>query len=229
VPIAGMLGDAYIAERAKSISMRRTLKPSEIAPGQPTPAEGPDTTHFSVVDAKGNVVSTTTTLGSSYGSGAVVEGAGFLLNDQMKNFALEVGRDAQTLSTSPANALAPGKRMMSTMAPTIVYRDGKPWLVTGTPGGATILNTILQVVLNVVDHGMNVADATHAPRIHQQWRGTMKMEPGFSPDTIRLLEERGHKVERDETMGSAQSIVIDRGYYHGAADPRRPGAAAVAP
>jgi gamma-glutamyltranspeptidase/glutathione hydrolase len=118
---------------------------------------------------------------------------------------------------------------MSTMAPTIVLRDGKPWLVTGTPGGSTILNTILQVIVNVVDHRMNVADATHASRIHQQWRGTMKMEPGFSPDTIRLLEQRGHKVERDETMGSAQSIMIQDGYFYGAADPRRPGAAAAPP
>jgi gamma-glutamyltranspeptidase/glutathione hydrolase len=229
VPVAALMSDDYAAERAARISLRRTLKPADIAPGSPEPADSPDTTHFSVADVKGNIVATTTTLGASYGSGAAVEGAGFLLNDQMKNFALEIGRDAETLSTSPANVLAPGKRMMSTMAPTIVLRDGKPWLVTGTPGGSTILNTILQVIVNVVDHRMNVADATHASRIHQQWRGTMKMEPGFSPDTIRLLEQRGHKVERDETMGSAQSIMIQDGYFYGAADPRRPGAAAAPP
>jgi gamma-glutamyltranspeptidase / glutathione hydrolase len=229
VPVAGLTSAGYADQRAKQISMRRTLKPSEITPGAPVPADSPDTTQISIADVLGNVVSETTTLGSSYGSGAMIEGAGFLLNDQMKNFAMEAGRDAQALSTSPANALAPGKRMMSTMSPTIVLRDGKPWLVTGTPGGSTILNTILQILVNTIDHGMNVAEAEHAPRIHQTWRGAMHMERAFSPDTIRILKERGHKIELDDTMGSAQSIMIQDGVFYGAADPRRPGATAAAP
>jgi gamma-glutamyltranspeptidase/glutathione hydrolase len=229
VPLAGLMSQGYADQRAKQISMRRTLKPSQITPGAPVPRDSPDTTHISVADAQGNIVSETTTLGSSYGSGAVIEGAGFLLNDQMKNFSMEAGREGETLDTSPANALAPGKRMMSTMAPTIVLRDGKPWLVTGTPGGSTILNTILQIIVNTIDHGMNVAEATHAPRIHQTWRGTLHMERAFSPDTIRILEERGHKIELDDTMGSAQSIMFEDGFICGAADPRRPGATAVAP
>jgi len=132
------------------------------------------------------------------------------------------------LSTSPANALAPRKRMMSTMAPTIVFRDGKPWLVTGTPGGSTIPNTILHIIVNVVDHRMNIAAATHAPRVHQQWKPTkLEVEPGYNVDTLRLLEQKGHDVEVESTIGSAQSIVIDNGRFYGAADPRRPGAAAV--
>jgi gamma-glutamyltranspeptidase/glutathione hydrolase len=176
------------------------------------------------------VVSVTTTLGDSFGAGAAIEGAGFLLNNQMKNFALEHGqRDAATLSTSPANALQPGKRMMSTMSPTIVFRDNRPWIVVGTPGGATIHNTILQVIVNVIDHRMNIAEATHAPRIHQQWRGALEMEPGFSPDTVRILRQRGHEITEEQTMGSAQSILIEGGLFYGAADPRRPGAAAVPP
>lgn len=232
LPTGGLASKGYARERAKLISPRRVLKASDIAPGDPRPfLESPDTTHISVADAQGSVVSMTTTLGSSFGASTMVENAGFLLNNQMKNFALEYGtRDVVTLSTSPANRLEPGKRMMSTMAPAIVLRGGRPWIVTGTPGGSTIHNTIIQLLVNVIDHGMNIADATHAPRIHQQWKPEgLKMEPGFSPDTVRLLTGRGHRVERDETMGSAQSIVIEDGLFHGAADPRRPGAAAVAP
>lgn len=229
LPLQGLISKRYAAERARLISRRRASSPPDIAPGDPWRYEGTQTTHLSVADAAGNVVSNTYTLGASYGSGAVIEDAGFLLNDQMKNFALQAGEEGVRLGTSPANALAPSKRMMSTMAPTLVFRDGKPWLVTGTPGGSTILNTILQIIVNVVDHRMNIAAATHAPRIHQQWRpGKLEVEPGFSVDTLRLLESRGHDVEVRSTIGSAQSILIENGRFYGAADPRRPGAAAVA-
>jgi len=230
VPLAGMTSKAYAAERAKLIRRDRALETPEIAPGDPWRYEGNNTTHFSVADAAGNVVSNTYTLGSSYGSGAVIAGAGFILNDQMRNFAYRSSAEEQALATSPANAFAPGKRMMSTMAPTIVFKDGKPWLITGTPGGSTILNTIFQVIVNVVDHGMNVAAATHAPRIHQQWKpDDLDVEPGFNPDTVALLKAKGHEVDPEETMGSAQSILIEKGRFYGAADPRRPGAVAVAP
>jgi gamma-glutamyltranspeptidase/glutathione hydrolase len=230
VPLASLTSDAYAARRARLISMRRATDPRRLSPGDLSSAEGRDTTHFSIADARGNAVSVTTTLGDSFGAGAAIDGAGFLLNNQMKNFALEYGaRDASTLSTSPANTLAPGKRMMSTMSPTMIFRDGRPWIIVGTPGGATIHNTILQVIVNVIDHRMNIAEATNAPRIHQQWRGELNLEPGFSPDTLRLLRQRGHDVREEETMGSAQSILIEGGLFYGAADPRRPGAAAVPP
>lgn len=222
LPTRGLISKAYGAERAKLIRRDRAMDPPDLSPGDPWRYEGPNTTHFSVADSAGNVVSNTYTLGSSYGSGAAIAGAGFLLNDQMRNFSLRA--EAQ------ANAMAPGKRMMSTMAPTIVFKDGKPWLVTGSPGGSTILNTILQMIVNVVDHGLNVAEATHVPRIHQQWKpGDLEVEPGFNPDTIALLKAKGHDVEVEDTQGSAQSIQIENGRFLGAADPRRPGALAVAP
>jgi gamma-glutamyltranspeptidase/glutathione hydrolase len=229
VPLAQLTSDAYGAHRASLISMRRATDPRRVGAGD-LGEEGRDTTHFSVADARGNAVSVTTTLGDSFGSGAVIETAGFLLNNQMKNFALEHGRrDGATLATSPANALAPGKRMMSTMSPTMVFRSGRPWIVLGTPGGSTIHNTILQILVNVIDHRMNIAEATNAPRIHQQWRGALNLEPGFSPDTVRILGQRGHETRQEETMGSAQSILIENGVFYGAADPRRPGAAAIPP
>jgi gamma-glutamyltranspeptidase / glutathione hydrolase len=229
VPLAQLTSDAYAAQRARLISMRRATDPRRISAGV-LGEEGRDTTHFSVADADGNAVSVTTTLGDSFGSGAVIETAGFLINNQMKNFALEYGRrEGAALATSPANALAPGKRMMSTMSPTILFRNGRPWIVLGTPGGSTIHNTILQILVNVIDHRMNIAEATNAPRIHQQWRGALNMEPGFSPDTIAILRQRGHEARQEETMGSAQSILIENGLFYGAADPRRPGAAAVPP
>jgi len=229
VPLGQLTSDAYAAERARLISMRRATDPRRVSAGD-LGQEGRDTTHFSVADARGNAVSVTTTLGDSFGSGAAIETAGFLLNNQMKNFAMQHGqRDGATLATSPANALAPGKRMMSTMSPTMVFRNGTPWIVLGTPGGSTIHNTILQILVNVIDHRMNIAEATHAPRVHQQWRGPLNVEPGFSPDTIRILRQRGHDVREEETMGSAQSILIENGLFYGAADPRRPGAAAIPP
>lgn len=230
VPLAGLLSKQYARERAALISRDRALGVPDIAPGDPWRHEGTETTHFSVADAAGNVVSNTYTLGSSYGSGAVVDRLGFILNDQMRNFALRAGSDDPGLQGSPANALAPGKRMMSTMAPTIVFRAGAPWLVTGTPGGSTILNTIVQLIVNVVDYDLNVAAATHAPRIHQQWRpAKLEAEPSFSLDTVRLLQAKGHEVQIDDTQGSTQSILIEDGRFYGAADPRRPGASAAAP
>lgn len=223
LPMKGLLSKEYAADRARTIRKDRALAAPDLSPGDPWRYEGPNTTHFSVADSAGNVVSNTYTLGSSYGSGAAVAGAGFLLNDQMRNFSLRAGDDLP-------NALAGGKRMMSTMAPTIVFRDDRPWLVTGTPGGSTILNTILQVIVNVVDHGLNVAEATHTPRVHQAWKpGDLEVEPGFNPDTIALLEAKGHEVKVDDTQGSSQSIQIEDGRFLGAADPRRPGALAVAP
>lgn len=227
LPVAQLISQAYADQRSALISTGGVLPAPSLVPGDPWEVEGIDTTHFSVVDDEGNVVSNTYTLGSSFGSGAVVDGAGFLLNDQMKNFNRRMGPDGRPIT---ANGMEPGKRMISTMAPTIVFKGGRPWLVTGTPGGSTIPNSLFQLIVNVVDHDMNVAEATTTPRIHQDGaKGALQVEPGLNRDTIRLLEGLGHRIEVDQTIGSTQSILIEDGQLLGAADPRRPGSAAVLP
>lgn len=227
VPLKGLTSKAYAAELAKQISSERSIPSSALKAGDPIPYESPNTTHFSVADKFGNAVSNTFTLGADFGSGVAVAGAGFVLNNQMDNFshaqALRAERDGKPL---PPNAMAPGKRMLSTMVPTMVFKDGKPWLVTGSPGGSTIIGTVLQVVVNVVDFGLNVGEAVHEPRIHQL-RDELEVEPNFNPDTVAKLKALGHEVKVGQTMGSAQSILIDGGQFYGGADPRRPGAAAV--
>ena len=230
VPLTGYTSKAYAAERVKLISPDRPLSKDDVGPGNPWKYESPSTTHFSVADAAGNAVSTTYTLGADFGSGVMVAGAGFVLNNQMNNYSHEQAFEAaKSKAPAPLNAMAPGKRMLSTMMPTIVFKDDKPWLVTGTPGGSTIIDTVLQVIVNVIDFKLNVAEATHQPRIFQNERLGMDVEPNFNPDTIAALRAKGHPVKIAETMGSAQSIMIDKGLYLGAADPRRPGATAVAP
>jgi gamma-glutamyltranspeptidase/glutathione hydrolase len=227
-PIRGFVSKAYAAQRAKLISKDRAKPVKELGEGDPWRFESPQTTHFSVADTQGNVVSTTYTLGADFGSGVMLEGTGILLNNQMDNFSHEQAAEARAKGQpAPLNAMAPGKRMLSTMMPTIVFKAGKPWLVTGTPGGATIIDTILQLVVNVVDFGLNVDEATHQPRIYQGTTDSLRVEPNFNPDTVAALKGRGHRITSDETMGSAQSIMIENGLFLGAADPRRPGAKAI--
>lgn len=221
VPIRGYISDAMANTLAARIKPDAVTPVADITPMNAQPFESRETTHYSVVDRHGNAVSNTYTLGASFGSGYVVPETGILLDNQIRNFTY--GQDGH------ANAIAPGKRMVSTMTPTIVLApDGEVLLVTGTPGGSRIINVILQVIVNVVEHGMNVAEATHAPRIHQQWRTpNLGVERGISVDAIALLEKMGHVVEQQQTMGSTQSIVLRDGLLYGAADPRRPGALAV--
>ncbi|HLL58274.1 MAG TPA: gamma-glutamyltransferase [Allosphingosinicella sp.] len=227
-PIRGFVSKAYAAERAKLISKERAKPVKLLGEGDPWRFESPQTTHFSVADAQGNVVSTTYTLGADFGSGVMLEGTGILLNNQMDNFSHEQAAEARAKGTpAPLNAMAPGKRMLSTMMPTIIFKAGKPWLVTGTPGGSTIIDTVLQLVVNVVDFGLNVDEATHQPRIYQGNTDTLRVEPNFNPDTVLALKAKGHRISSDETMGSAQSILIENGFFLGAADPRRPGAKAI--
>lgn len=229
-PVNGFTSKAYAAERAKLIDPLHARPAEQLAPGDPLSFESPSTTHLSVVDGDGNVVSMTYTLGSDFGSGVMIAGTGVLLNNQMNNFSHEQAWEARRTRTAPPkNAMAPGKRMLSTMMPTIVMKDGKPWLVTGTPGGSTIIDTVVQVVVNTVDYGLNVAEATHQPRIYQGTSNRLDVEPNFNPDTVAALTALGHEVHSAETMGSAQSIMIERGLLLGAADPRRPGALAVEP
>ena len=230
VPLKGFVSKAYGDERARLIDPDKARPAKELGAGDPWKFESPNTTHFSVADAAGNVVSTTYTLGADFGSGVMVEGAGFVLNNQMNNYAHEAAfKAAARGEAAPLNAMAPGKRMLSTMMPTIIFKDGKPWLITGTPGGSTIIDTVLQVIVNVIDFDLNVAEATHQPRIFQNASDTLEVEPNFNADTVAALRAKGHPVKTAETMGSAQSIMIDKGLFLGAADPRRPGALAVAP
>ena len=222
VPIAGILSASLAREMAARISPDRATPVEEISPEDAFPYESRDTTQVSVVDGEGNAVSLTYTLGYSFGSGLVVPGTGIILDNQMRNFSI---RDPDV----HANRMEPGKRVVSTMTPTMVFDgDDRLFLVTGTPGGSRIHNVILQLIVNTVDYGMNIAEATHAPRIYQAWREPeLGVERGVGADSLRLLEAMGHEIEIQQTMGSTQSIVLSNGLLYGAADPRRPGAAAL--
>jgi gamma-glutamyltranspeptidase/glutathione hydrolase len=228
VPLKGLTSKAYAAELAKQISTERSIPGRDLKAGDPIPYESPNTTHFSVADKEGNAVSNTFTLGADFGSGVAVAGAGFILNNQMDNFSYAQAQKAEAAGQPlPPNAMLPGKRMLSTMMPTMVFKDGKPWLITGSPGGSTIIGTVLQVVVDVVDFGLNVGEAAHQPRINQLRGDELEVEPNFNPDTVAKLQALGHKVKTGETMGSAQSILIEGATFYGGADPRRPGAFAA--
>ena len=226
VPIDELTSKAYAADILGQISRGRAATAAEIAPGDLAPYESAETTHFSVVDAEGNAVANTYTINFSYGTGMVADGTGILLNNELDDFSAKPGvPNAYGLIGGDANAVEPGKRPLSSMSPTLVLRDGRPVLVTGSPGGSRIITTTLQVIMNVIDHGMNVAEATHAPRIHHQWLpDELRVEEGLSSDTIRLLEQRGQNVVVKNAMGSTQSIMVTDDGLYGASDPRRAGA-----
>lgn len=226
VPVAGLTSKAYAGSLRPKIDRRRAALASEIAPGDPLPYESNETTHFSVMDRAGNVVSNTTTINFSYGTGIVAAGTGILLNNEMDDFSAKSGvANAYGLIGGAANAIEPAKRPLSSMTPTILFKDGRPVLATGSPGGSRIITTVLQVIMNLVDHGMNVAAATAAPRIHHQWLpDELRVEQGLSPDTVQALTALGHKVVVKNAMGSTQSIRRDAQGFFGASDPRRPGA-----
>ncbi|HIG50135.1 MAG TPA: gamma-glutamyltransferase [Gammaproteobacteria bacterium] len=229
VPIDGLLDKHYAKERAKSINLKAKTPSEDIFPGKiPFIDESPDTTHFSVIDSDGNAVSNTYTLGSSFGSGVTVPEGGFLLNNQMRNFSHLYGKsDELSLSTSSANKLEPGKRMISTQTPTLVFNpEGNLMMILGSPGGGRIPNIIAQVISNVIDHKLGFAEAVMAPRINQRVGKNLELESGFSPDTIELLKVIGHQPKPSTTMGSVQAIFLSQGYIHGVSDTRRPGAKA---
>ena len=229
VPIDGLLDKHYAKERAKSINSKVKTPSEDIFPGKiPFIDESPDTTHFSVIDSDGNAVSNTYTLGSSFGSGVTVPEGGFLLNNQMRNFSHLYGKsDELSLSTSSANKLEPGKRMISTQTPTLVFSpEGDLMMILGSPGGGRIPNIIAQVISNVIDHKLGFAEAVMAPRINQRVGKNLELESGFSPDTIELLKVIGHQPKPSTTMGSVQAIFLSQGYIHGVSDTRRPGAKA---
>lgn len=226
MPIEKLISKAHAKELRETIDLfKASPSDSSLFNDALLAYESEETTHFSVVDAEGNAVSLTYTLEYGYGSRIVVEGAGFLLNNEMGDFNPVPGlTNSRGLIGTAPNLVAPEKRMLSSMTPTIVAKDGKPLLVIGTPGGRTIINTVLQVLLNVLDHDMNVAQAIEAGRIHHQWLpGITSFERhSISPDTRRLYEMMGHKIRYRNAQGQAMGIYIDpeTGIRYGAADSR---------
>ncbi|MFD1627168.1 gamma-glutamyltransferase [Azospirillum griseum] len=225
VPVKGLTARRYADELAAKIDPDKATPAKTIKPGQPQPYESDQTTHFSVADSQGNVVGVTYTLNLNFGSGIVAAGTGILLNNEMDDFSAKPGvPNAFGLVGGEANAVQAFKRPLSSMSPTIVLKDGKPWLVTGSPGGSRIITTTLETILDHIDFGMNPAEATAVPRVHHQWTpDELRVERGISPDTIRLLEQKGHKVVVKQTMGRTQTIQIrPDGLFLGASDPRNP-------
>ena len=239
MPLNRLLSDRYATEQRRRIRLDRHRPAAELE-AEPRPAgEGTNTTHLSVVDRDGGLVATTTTLNTAYGNGITVPGAGFLLNNEMDDFTAKPGApNAYGLRQGRQNAIAPGRRPLSSMTPTLVFRpDGAPLMATGSPGGSRIITTVLQVLLNRLIHRLNLASAVAMPRIHSQlWPDQISIEQGISPDTLRLLLQKGHAVKLVPAMGSANSVEVRYGVEspaalpmgsYGVADPRRLDAAAV--
>ena len=225
VPVAQLVSKAYAQEIRKSIDPKRARSAAEIQSGTFEDTESLDTTHFSVADQYGNVVSNTYTLNFSFGSHIVVPGTGILLNNEMADFMTKPGTpNAFGLIESQANEVAAGKRPLSSMSPTLILKEGQPWLATGSPGGSLIISSVMQTVLNAMEFDMNIAAAAAAPRVHHQWMpDKLRIESGVSADTIRLLTVLGHPIEENvRTLGRTQSIMIEEGWFLGATDTRRP-------
>lgn len=225
VPVAALINKDYARRQRKLIQTDRATPSSDIAPGSALLPESKDTTHYTVADEKGNMVSNTYTLNASFGSAIAVPGTGMLLNNEMGDFAAMPGvANMFGLVQGERNAIEGGKRPLSSMSPTIVFKDGKPWLATGSPGGSRIITTVLQTLLNAMAFDMNVATAGVSSRIHHQWMpDKLLIEEGISPDTIQLLEKMGQNISPSgETIGRTQSIMIENGWLLGATDSRRP-------
>jgi gamma-glutamyltranspeptidase / glutathione hydrolase len=229
VPVKGLISKAYAQRLRAEISLVRARPSAEIKALDPLPYESDQTTHFSIVDNDGNAVANTYTLNFSYGLGLVAEGTGILLNNELDDFAAKPGaKNAYGLTGGTANAPGPRKRPLSSMAPTFVFRDGELELVTGSPGGSRIITIVTEIILDIVDFGMNIAEATEAVRVHHQWLpDELQVERGLNPDTIRLLEALGHSVAVHGAWGSAQSIFRENGVLMGAADTRQRGTLAT--
>jgi gamma-glutamyltranspeptidase/glutathione hydrolase len=228
MPVAGLISKKY-AERLRAGIGDKATPAAGIRPGKPAEYEGNNTTHFSVIDRDGNAVSNTTTLNFSYGLGLVADGTGVLLNNELDDFTAKPGAaNAYDLVGFNANLPGPGKRPLSSMTPTIVLKDGKPALVTGSPGGSRIISAVLQVITNVIDFHMPIDKAVTAPRLHHQWQpDEVYAEPGFAPDLLDALEARGHTIVATEPHTSANSIQVTPNGTVGAADTRTRGALAA--
>jgi gamma-glutamyltranspeptidase / glutathione hydrolase len=232
VPLGKLLDPRYLARRRDSIDRQRATSSDSVRPGEWNGTEGAETTHYNIVDAEGNAVAVTYTLNGGYGSGVTVPGLGFLLNNEMDDFAAKPGEpNLFGLIQGENNAIAPGKRPLSSMSPTILTRAGKPYIVLGAPGGSRIPNGVLETLLNVIDFHMNVQDAVDWPRFHHQWKpDKLYIERGVSPDTIALLRAMGHDVESSEktavVVARVEAILVENGWLQGGSDGRGSGKAA---
>jgi gamma-glutamyltranspeptidase/glutathione hydrolase len=228
-PVATLMSKEYAAKQRASIDLDRATPWTDVLSATPPPREGSNTTHFSVVDAMGNAVSNTYTLNFPYGVGLVADGTGVLLNNELDDFTAAPGAsNAFGLVGFEANLPGPGKRPLSSMSPTIVLKNGKPVLVTGSPGGSRIISTVLQVIVNVLDYHMDVAAAVAAPRLHHQWRpDEVRIEHGFADETLAALRAKGHQVIEPMGQTSANSILVTANGLLGAPDPRTRGAEAA--
>jgi len=231
VPVAELVAKSYAAARDRELDPARAMPSARVRAGLPVPREATETTHFSIVDEAGDLVANTFTLNGAFGSGVMPPGTGFLLNDEMDDFAAAPSvPNAYGLVQGEANAIAPRKRPLSTMTPTIVLKGGRPWLAIGSPGGPTIASTVLQVIVDLVDFGMNLREAIEASRVHHQWLpDVIEWEPrGLDPATRAALEARGHAfAPQPRYLGDAQGVMIDETtrLRLGASDPRGGGLA----
>lgn len=229
VPASGLTSQPYADKLRTLIDPNKATPASTIKANNPLPYESDQTTHFSVVDKDGNAIANTYTLNFSYGTGLVAEGTGILLNNEMDDFSAKPGvPNGYGLLGGDANAVEANKRPLSSMSPTLVFKDSKPFIVTGSPGGSRIITTVTQILSNVIDHDMNIAEATHAPRIHDQWLpDEIRIEKALNVDTVKKLESMGHTVSPQAAMGSTQSIMITPDGVYGSSDPRIVDAAVV--
>ncbi|KGQ36673.1 gamma-glutamyltransferase [Gallibacterium genomosp. 1] len=222
IPLNGLISKKYADELVKKIPSDHIVPSKEIKASEPQLYESDQTTHYSIMDKSGNAVAVTYTLNLNFGSGIVAEGTGILLNNEMDDFSSKPGvPNAFGLIGGEANAIAAKKRPLSSMTPTLVMKDNKPFLVTGSPGGARIITTVLQSIVNTIDYKMNVAEAISVPRIHHQWLpDELRIEEGISPDTIHLLQKEGYKVITKASMGRVQIVQSTEDGFFGASDPR---------
>lgn len=231
VPLTGLLSKDYAASLAAGIDMDHAAASSDIGAGDPTLYESPDTTQISIIDKHGNMVSNTYTLNFSFGSGIVVPGTGILLNNEMDDFSAAPGvPNFYGLIGNEKNAIEAGKRPLSSMTPALLFKDGEPFMAVGSPGGSRIITSVLQIIVNVIDRGMNIADATDHPRIHHQWLPDRILhDPDLSEDTQALLKAKGHKLEPYDWYSRPQTVLYKDGWIYGYSDERMPGGGACSP
>ncbi len=231
VPVDSLTSDDYAAALVAGIDAAAASKSSDVSEGDPYPYEGPDTTHYSIIDKNGNMVANTYTLNLSYGSGIVVPGTGIVLNNEMDDFSAAPGvPNAYGLVGGEKNAIEAGKRPLSSMTPALIFKDGEPFMAVGAPGGARIITAVFNVIVNVIDRNMNIADAVDAPRIHHQWLpDQLRYEPGLAEETKAALAAMGHELDPLDWYARPAAAQMKDGWFYGYADTRIPGAGACSP